>query len=68
MLSINTHASQAYVTTGLIVDQYNLSSDLLDNNLHWLTVYCYLQRNNMEVLVEILGFPYEQHSQFDIWI
>jgi hypothetical protein len=34
MLSFSTHASQAYVTTGMFVDQYNLSFDLLENNLH----------------------------------
>jgi hypothetical protein len=35
MLSFSIHASQAYATTGLTVDQYNISFDLLDSNLHW---------------------------------
>jgi uncharacterized membrane protein len=35
MLSFSAHTSQVYVTTGLIVDQYNLSFDLLGSNLHW---------------------------------
>jgi hypothetical protein len=43
MVSFKTHVSQAYVTTGLMILQYNFNFDFLETNLllkkNWLAKY-----------------------------